>query len=216
MKFAILLPMRGTVSGLSVSSFLGMAACSQQWAQTHGHEVEVCTVVRGHTLLARNTLANLAVREVKADYVLWLDDDAVVPPDILPKLYAKKEETKALGVAAKCFQRGSCQSPAGYWEGNTFQHTTDSRWIDSTGLHCVLHSTIYFQAARRRLPEGVYFQTGLDKEANLSGEDRFFWSVVRDQLKDLRLWHAGDIEAGHVFEGVLTEALIPNLKGKVE
>jgi len=158
---------------------------------------------------ARNKLAKDAIK-ADTDWILWLDSDMVVPPDVLERLLKTAEENEADIVSGLYFRRAAPFSPVAFdtikideeqgittevvnFEGHELKGVYE---VDAVGFGCVLTST---QVVFEMLATYKDCFSPLGK----SGEDISF--CHRAKQLGFKILLDCDIKCGHVGHIVVTE-----------
>ena len=185
-----------------------------QWQRDYGEgaDVVIYVVARAHVAEARNEIANECLKD-NADWILWMDDDAVPPPAILSRLMASGKEFIAPMFFQKnppylptCFEWDMPEPPSrdytGMLQGRRCELDPPRMFrADATGFHTVLMSGNVLRKVKSILPDGqnVFTRTGQG-----AGEDITFcywaWKAGLD------LWIDSRIEVGHVGATIITKA----------
>ena len=153
---------------------------------------------RMHTSYARELLAEEAVR-VGADFILFIDDDMMVPKDMFPALM--KHADKADMIAPLCFQRLPPYNPVIYDvkekkqpDGRMFIYTDAVRnyprddvfQADAVGFGVVLIKVEIL----KKLPKPWFFSN------NMIGEDIYF--CLEAKKRGFKLLIDSSIKVGHM------------------
>ena len=171
------------------------------WKKEYGFDnVKWRFILRQFVHFARNQLAREAI-EGGFDYVLWLDDDAIIDPSFLPRLIEHDVDI----VMVPYFLR---RPP--YWcgvlraeSGNIYDVATYKNLrmedlnqglieVDGGGTHCMLVKTSVFEAM---VKDGVYDHWFILAPKG-GTEDMYFCMKAKDQ--GFKVYCDSDIEAGHI------------------
>lgn len=214
--FAFLIPCRSHIPADAFSSILGCVAYTQSWwrrEKGEGARLALLTRSRAHVSWTREELIRQAI-EIKADWLLWLDDDAVPPIDLVPRLYAHQRDM----VAPLFFKRGfpydsTCQNlrggslNVGRNPGGIPVSPFPRRLFrcDAVGFHALLMRGEVAQGMALAYPGTPLFQIGQDV-----GEDMFFCELAKHA--GYELWIDSTFEVGHVGAMVIDSDYILSLK----
>lgn len=219
MRFGLCLPFRANVDALAVQSHLHLVMHSTLWACDNGG-LGVHMSARAHAVRARNNMAQ-SVLDAGNEWSLWVDDDAIVPPDCLERMLAVAEQVNANAVAALCYtRREDLRPPASRFEkdatGNLVEVPFEGEgWINTTGFHCVLVHSDVIRAVRSVIDQNYPGQNAPIFQEPIAGgthvgEDRFFWAVA-EKSGALKLWQTRLVEAGHLLSVTMTSKTRPHL-----
>jgi hypothetical protein len=202
MKLGILIPFRANVYPEAVVSWFGMLGALQQ---IPGLEYSYYYTMQSHVQIARTTLLHDALRD-EMDWMLWLDDDAVVPEDIFARLWGSKDKAQVIipwtttkagesvtyDLAIDHTKTPPCVCiPGG--EGNKHRDTS-GRYVGGAGFHCVLMSREAAQAVNERT-RGLPFKVDHHTEGYTSEDIWFFEHLF---LVGLKVWQDCSIHVGHI------------------
>lgn len=126
---------------------VSIARCIMEWSKDH--EVKWSVIKRTFICKARQMIVQDALT-MGADYLFWVDDDAIVKPSFLPKLIAHDKDiiVTPYPMRRPPFQCGALRSKTGNFEDQ--DQYENLRWedlnqglveIDGGGTHCMLTKT---------------------------------------------------------------------------
>jgi hypothetical protein len=204
-SMVINLPCRDMVFYESWQAILQALVHGHTWmSQTHpGAQFGIASVKRPHVAHARNKMIDEALKS-GFEWILWLDDDAVPPPDLIERLMSHKKKW----VAPLFVTRGpKRESPAAVLVKDVLRpiafHKGGLMLAHTTGLHCMLMHRDVVLSTKEHLDGKALFVFG--ERAPWSGtmmtED--VWFCMHSTAAGNRLWIDCDTEVGHVTASVL-------------
>jgi len=156
----------------------------------------VLQVVTGSTIaVARNKLVKFSK---EADYLLFLDSDMVMPPDLIERLL---EHDKNI-VGALAFQRNYphkptllklVQEPADYMPDEIKGELQET---DATGCACLLIKTSVFNKI-----DHPWFDFSVYKQGQAVGEDIGFCQKAKEA--GFKIYVDTELECGHITDRVI-------------
>lgn len=169
--------------------------------KTAGYVFQFYHSTRAHIQIARQLVADYAL-DKGFDVLVQLDDDAIFPPDLLPRLLRHEKDV----VSALAYQRREPHMPCIYELGpdglhgavlSNYEHT-GLRRVDVTGFHCSAISTSVFRKLREA---GVtQFFGGYE---NKLGEDFAF--CVNLKKAGIPAYCDTDLISGHIGSAVVVD-----------
>lgn len=180
-----------------VSTFFMQSRMSQQFPLVSS---AIDKVVLGKPIAdARNEIVEFALTQ-GADYIYWLDDDVIAPPDAYMKLYHHQKDiingvywSKSSPPMPLLF-RGHLSGP--YWDW----HVGDLIEIDAAGNGLTLVKTDVYRKISKELGEPWYSTTfssfkGIDQSPLNNTEDiYFYWKAKKIGYK---VWADTSVQAMH-------------------
>lgn len=175
------------------------------WKEAHPDaQFGIATVKRPHVAHARNKMTAMSLKE-GFEWILWLDDDAVPPPDLLERLHSRKKKWIAPLFVTRGKKRESPASvllkdvlrPVAYHHGGVMlAHTT--------GLHCqLMHKDVLTSTAEYLDGKDLFvFGEKAPWSGTMMTED--VWFCMSATAAGNRLWIDCDTEVGHVTGQTLT------------
>lgn len=206
MKLAICIPCRGSVSGTAFPALASeIADVTYFWNTEYGEgSTRLFSIARSHIALARARLLSCAA-DWGADWILWIDDDAIPEIGTFRKLYAHKKD---MIVPWFCAREPKGQSVC--WnlkktEGDKIEKTgpiekpTELTRIGMSGFHYVLMKK---EAARvvYAVSRGVPFNYTIENGKPF-GEDYWFFQYAF--CAGIELWLDPTIHVWHLGETVV-------------
>jgi hypothetical protein len=202
MKLGILIPFRANVYPEAVMSWFDMLGALQQ---IPGLEYSYYYTMQSHVQIARTVLLHDAMRD-GMDWLLWLDDDAVVPSDIVAELMhsidkaeviipwttTKQGESVTYNLAIDKTKTPPCVCIPGD-AGNLFRETV-GRYVGGAGFHCVLMSLRAAQAVDK-ITHGLPFKVDHHAEGHTSEDIWFFEHLF---LAGFKVWQDCKIHVRHI------------------
>ena len=189
-----------------------MSRCIREWSKDH--DVHWSVLKRTFICKARSLIVNEALR-LGADYLFWIDDDAVVPVDILPKLLAHKKDIVITPYPLRQppYLCGVLRSKTGDYEDQMSYVNLD--WeddlnkglieVDGGGTHCMLVKTSIYGPP---LNEG---ESVAGYSARCPGQFPYPWFVLSPfggtedmymcliaKRHGLKIYCDTDVEAAHI------------------
>lgn len=161
--------------------------------------IELFTPLRMSIDRMRNTAAKMAI-EHKCDYLFFIDDDVLVPPDALDKLIEADADVAAGWTVIRgypfnnmFFRWADSQTLEHY---NEFDTPTDGILeVGAVGFSCALLRVSALQRV-----EAPYFVTG-----PYSTEDVYYCIKLQQAVPDARLIVRTDLHTGHMMECQIVE-----------
>ena len=156
---------------------------------------------------SRNELAKLAMKE-DFDYVLWLDSDMVINPDVMVRMITTMQEKDIDMLTGLYFRRTAPYSPVLFerleptsrgWRWTDFESIPQDGLFEvaGCGFGCVCMSTEVIMSVQAK--HGYLFHP-----LNNSGEDTSFCWRARDC--GYKIYCDPTIECGHVGYAVINDA----------
>ena len=199
-KLALCIPTRDSVKA---EAFRGLMWCASEsavwWLDTFpGADVSHYFTQNSHVAEARSTIAN-ACAETGVDWMLWLDDDADPPRDLLKNLMASDKQFLAPTFFRKlppyspcCFEIGPRRADGRF---DTVTCDPDPPRLfraDATGFHTVLmHRSVLVKVRERLGPKAAFFEKNW-----FTAEDIYF--CIAAKAAGVELWIDSRIEVKHV------------------
>jgi len=190
MKLGILIPFRANVYPEAVVSWFNMVGSLMRMP---GVECRYYFVLQAHVHTARTALLRDALSN-EVDWMLWLDDDAVPPPDIFSLLLAHADKADVIAPWFTAKNGDSVTYERGEDKGPNLPRIQGGRYVGGTGFHCVLMSP----AAGRevtKLTDNTPFNAPMS-DGSCTGED--VWFFMHLALTGMRVWQDCDIHVGHI------------------
>jgi len=154
-------------------------------------------VVTGTTIaIARNKLVEFSK---DSDYLLFLDSDMVMPPDLIERLLSHDKEV----VSAMAYQRKYpfkptilklVKEPADYAPAKIEEELQE---VDAVGCACLLIKTDVFKKL-----DPPYFDFSVYKQGQAVGEDIKFCQKLKE--KGIKIFVDTELECGHITDRVIT------------
>ena len=203
MKLGILIPFRANLYPEAVASWLGMVA---SLSTMKGVEFRIYYLTRSHVQVARTELLRTAMAD-KMDWMLWLDDDAVVPVDLVSKLWASVGKahvvipwftTKQGNSVTYDFAMDTTKNPQEVYipggRENRLPRVEGGRYIGGAGFHAVLMSRVAGMVVSE-MTNGLPFDVDMYPDRH-TAEDVWFYQHLF--LGGMRVWQDCDIHVGHI------------------
>ena len=141
---------------------------------------------------SRNEIVNKTLEDPSYEYLLFLDDDMIFPPDMLEKLLARDEDI----VGVQAFKRREMFDPCVYkFKDNKYHPALINKFceVDAIGTGILLIKTKVFQKIKFPWFETIYDEKGLHwsvdfmfcKKAKKAG-----FNIYCDP--DIEIFHIGD------------------------
>ena len=158
------------------------------------HEAELLVTVGSTISVARNKLVTGSLR---ADYLLFIDSDMVLPIDLIDRLLAHKKDV----VGALAYSRGYPHDPITLreWKPGEYYKTKPTGElidVDATGCACLLVKTEVFNKIKQ-----PWFDFSVYKETECKGEDVLFCEKVR--AAGYKIYVDTGLECGHISDRVI-------------
>ncbi len=195
---------------------MSFTRCIREWNKEH--EIEWRVVKRTFICKARTMIVNDAI-DIGADYILWLDDDAVIRPDVLPRLLSHDKDIVITPYPLRCppYLCGVLKSTIGDFENQASWVNLD--WedlnrglieVDGGGTHCMLTKTKIYGPHCTRDEKG---QTEPMEEykKRCPGQTPYPWFVlspfggtediyfcIMAKRAGLKIYCDSDLEVGHM------------------
>lgn len=118
-KLSVCIPTRGDVNGFSFDSLMRFSAqTSAYWYHRYGREGEfrMRTMARSHIVDARNGMLEASLKD-PSDYIVWIDDDMIVPPDFASRMIGHLEAHPEIDyVGGIAYKKAEPFSPCAFCE----------------------------------------------------------------------------------------------------
>lgn len=196
-NIVVSIPSRGQVPAVAFPFLCGALLRGQTyWSATTGGGLHLHTSARAYVEWARND-AYKNVVDVDASHVLFVDDDAAPPADVLQRLHACGVDV----VSAFAVRRAPPYQPSAYRDGVPLDRpATGLHEIDRVGFHTILISRRALDAVAE-LNGGKPFRTD---PVTGWGEDHAFCADA--ESLGYRVHVLADCESGHVEERIVGRA----------
>lgn len=200
MKIAICIPFRSAIFPRAAASWLAAFIGA---FKDHEPSLNVC--YRSHVQQARREIMESALNN-GADWLLWVDDDAVLPNDVFPRLWAARYQGDVIVPWFTTRDGGSVtwrlkEAEGGLLDkdGGPMPWQEEGRQIHMTGFHCILMN--------RHTAESVWRVTNGNPFVihpvpnGWVGEDCYFFQHA--YRAGIRVWQEPSIKVGHIGEVVV-------------
>lgn len=199
-------------------------ACAMAWTEW-GIDFTWSIIGRSFVHFARTQMCHAAV-DGKFTHILWLDDDAVIDPEILPRFLT---HDKNVVIAPYCLRKmpyeiGVLRSDTGdFHDHTTYKNLTLSDMdqgliqVDGGGTHCMLIKVDTLHKQGPSIEEaglGKGFSSFMEEDLQghayfimpKAGTEDMYW-CYRSKLKGIEIWCDTDSWADHVgFTPVITKS----------
>ena len=169
MKITLGIPCNRTVQAETMQSLLDMIAKSE-------HDFHFVIATQGYTIAENRTLIAVRAIENKSDYLLFIDDDMVFPPNTLNRLLSREKDIIGIPYYARVLPRKSVvvlengEELSGTVPGDLFK-------CQHVGTGVMLIKTEVFKNIIR---PWFQFKTNADG-CTVQGEDAHFCEVARNK-----------------------------------
>jgi len=203
MKLGILIPFRANLYPEAVASWMGMLGTL---GSMRGVEYAFYYLTRSHVQVARTELLRAAMKD-KMDWMLWLDDDAVAPMDLVSRLWQSVGKahciipwftTKQGHSVTYDLHMDETKTPREViipgGADNRLPKVEGGRFVGGAGFHCVLHSRVAGMVVEE-MSKGIPFDVDMHADRH-TAEDVWFYQHLF--LGGMKVWQDCDIHVGHI------------------
>ena len=203
MKLAICIPYRDHQSGRAAAAIMASVIQAQRWLSKVPNmnlEIELITKYRAHVHVARHDIAQRALA-AKADVLLWFDDDAVPPINLIPCLWNHLMQydivvpffvSRAGGSVTYLLEREVIDGKGAVKKLRLVTETDPPQVIGMSGFHTVLMKATALQACYDASGGNPFRMT-----QELS-EDHCFFQIAF--LAGLKAYCDTTVRVGHLAE----------------
>lgn len=172
-KITVGIPCNRVFKPETMQSLLDMIAISE-------HDLHFVIATQGYTIAENRTLIAVRALENKSDYLLFIDDDMVFPPDTLDRLIARDKDIIGIPYYARVLPR---KSVVVLEDGTELKGEVPSDLFkcQHVGTGVMLIKTEIFKNIIR---PWFQFKTNADG-CTVQGEDAHFCEVARNKGHDI-------------------------------
>ena len=186
------------------------------------HDLHISLATRGYTVAENRNYCVIQAQKNKSDYILFIDDDMVFPPETLDQLLYHKKEIVGVNSYSRCLplsstvglmdEKGNYKHPDKYpaFEMKIPDYLFEAYFV-GCGV-CLINMKV-FEEVKEPFFKFTYQKNGLVK----GGEDGNFCERARE--KGFKIWcdpnvevgHLGIIEFGEDLDNKLKEIYVPTI-----